>query len=175
MTDRTERDDAARAALWNDDVVGSRYDPATGAAQAALMDQYKLYVEMADRVSQRRGLTNTFFLTVNTAIFTAVGVFWKADPGDPQWWLVLPLIAVLGECAAWYYLLNSYRSLNSAKFHIVGMLEERLPAAPYAAEWVALRSATGDVKHRPLSPIEKWVPCLFAVAYVAGYLLLLSA
>ena len=37
------------------------------------MDQWKLYVEMADRVSGRRGLTNTFFLTLNTAIFTAIG------------------------------------------------------------------------------------------------------
>ena len=33
------------------------------------------YVEMADRIIQRRGLTNTFFLTLNTAIFTAVGLF----------------------------------------------------------------------------------------------------
>jgi hypothetical protein len=40
------------------------------------LEQYKIYVEMADRISARRGMTNTFFLTLNTAIFTAVGVFW---------------------------------------------------------------------------------------------------
>ncbi len=35
--------------------------------QAVLLEQYKLYVEMADRVSARRALANTFFLTLNTA------------------------------------------------------------------------------------------------------------
>ena len=32
-----------------------------------LLEQYKIYVEMADRISARRGLANTFFLTLNTA------------------------------------------------------------------------------------------------------------
>jgi hypothetical protein len=36
---------------------------------------------MADRISSRRGLTNTFFLTLNTAIFTVIGVFWNKRPG----------------------------------------------------------------------------------------------
>jgi hypothetical protein len=43
--------------------------------QAAIMDQYKLYVEMADRTSARRSLMNTFFLTLNTGIFTVIAVF----------------------------------------------------------------------------------------------------
>jgi hypothetical protein len=29
------------------------------------------------RISARRAFTNTFFLTLNTAIFTIIGVFWK--------------------------------------------------------------------------------------------------
>jgi hypothetical protein len=33
-----------------------------------VLEQYKLYVEMADRLSARRALANTFFLTVNTAV-----------------------------------------------------------------------------------------------------------
>jgi hypothetical protein len=31
-----------------------------------VLEKYKLYVEMADRVSARRGLTNSFFLALNT-------------------------------------------------------------------------------------------------------------
>ena len=45
--------------------------------RAATLEQYKLYVEMADRISARRGLTNTLFLTLNTAIFAAIGALWK--------------------------------------------------------------------------------------------------
>ncbi|MBM5818188.1 MAG: hypothetical protein FJ083_16945, partial [Cyanobacteria bacterium K_Offshore_surface_m2_239] len=35
-----------------------------------LFDQYKLAVEMADRVSARRMQANTFFLAVNTGLLT---------------------------------------------------------------------------------------------------------
>jgi len=48
--------------LWNEDAATTRSDV------NLVMDQYKLYVEMADRVSARRSLANTFFLTLNTAI-----------------------------------------------------------------------------------------------------------
>ena len=32
------------------------------------LEQYKLYVEMADRISSRRQNANSFFLSINTAI-----------------------------------------------------------------------------------------------------------
>jgi hypothetical protein len=47
-----------------------------------LLEQYKIYVEMADRISSRRALTNTFFLTINTAVFALVGTFVK--DGSPR-------------------------------------------------------------------------------------------
>jgi len=33
-----------------------------------LMEQYKLYVEMMDKASERRNQANSFFLTMNTAL-----------------------------------------------------------------------------------------------------------
>jgi hypothetical protein len=76
--------------LWNEDAKAKLHDDDPKAYQAALLEQYKLYVEMADRISQRRGLTNTFFLTLNTAIFTLVGAFWKDRPHAEVWWLIFP-------------------------------------------------------------------------------------
>src|SRR4051794_16616642 len=64
-----------RDRLWNNAVGPANYAGAAEKYQAAILDQYKIYVEMADRVSQRRGLTNTFFLTLNSAVFTVIGVF----------------------------------------------------------------------------------------------------
>ncbi|MGH6629978.1 MAG: RipA family octameric membrane protein, partial [Burkholderiales bacterium] len=46
----------------------------------AILEQYKTYVEMADRISGCRALANTFFLTLNTAIFTVIGVFLRQIP-----------------------------------------------------------------------------------------------
>ena len=65
--------------LWNDapDRVGPR-DATT--YESAVLEQYRLYVEMADRVSARRGLANSFFLTLNTGIFTLVAAFGGKTP-----------------------------------------------------------------------------------------------
>jgi hypothetical protein len=36
--------------------------------------------------------------------------FNKAPIGAPAWWLVIPLVAILGECLAWFdvYLVRNY-------------------------------------------------------------------
>ena len=120
-----------RERLWNESALATRYGGDVKAYQAALLDQYKIYVEMADRLSQRRALAHTFFLTINTTIFTLIAVVWKDRPKGTVWWLVFPLVVVLGQCFAWLYLVRSYRLLNSAKYEVIGALEERLPASPY--------------------------------------------
>jgi hypothetical protein len=113
---------------------------------------------------------------LNTAIFTVVGVFWKDRPSADAWWLVFPLLVVLGECFAWFYLVRSYDLLNSAKYKVVGELEERLPASPYwRAEWWALGEGKDWTKYWPLTHIERWIPILFASLYVAGFVALVAA
>jgi hypothetical protein len=37
------------------------------------VELYKLAVEMADRISARRGLANSFFLTANTGVVAVLG------------------------------------------------------------------------------------------------------
>ena len=39
-----------------------------------LLEQYKLYVEMADRVSERRQTANNYLLTVNSILVSLFGV-----------------------------------------------------------------------------------------------------
>lgn len=165
-----EDEDRIRDRLWNADVSAKSYEGPAEMYQAAVMDQWKLYVEMADRISNRRGLTNTFFLTLNTAIFTVIGVVGQTRPDVSSWLLALPLAIVLGECAAWWWLVRSYRQLNTAKFRVVGALEERLPASPYwRAEWTALGEGKDWRKYLPLTHLEQWIPVLFALVYVIGF------
>ena len=66
-------------------------------------------------------------------------------------------------------LVRSYRQLNTAKFKVIGALEERLPASAYwRAEWVALGEGEDWHKYLPLTPLEQWVPMLFALVYLSG-------
>lgn len=146
----------------------------TGEPPAALLEQYKLYVEMADRVSARRGLANTFFLTLNTAVFTVIGVFWNRPPSASTWLLTFPWAALVVQCLAWFWLLRSYRQLNSAKYAVIGVLEERLPSSPYwRGEWSALGEGRDPARYWPISHVEQWIPALFALVYTAGFVALL--
>jgi hypothetical protein len=152
--------------LWNSGVSPQAYTEPADKYQAAVLEQYKTYVEMADRISARRALANTFFLTLNTAVFTLVGVFLQVQFRAASWLLLFPLLALLGQCAAWYHLLRSYRQLNTAKYLVVGALEKRLPASPYfRAEWIALGEGKDRSKYRPLTHLEQWIPVLFGTLY----------
>ena len=166
--------DVVRPTLWTSTAAApAGRGPAD---QGAILEQYKIYVEMADRISARRGLTNTFFLTLNTAIFTLVGVLWQHPPNASRALIVVPWLVLLGQCLAWFWLLRSYRQLNTAKYAVVGALEERLPASPYwRAEWAALGRGEDPSRYWPLSHVEQLVPSFFAAAYTAGFVVLLVA
>jgi hypothetical protein len=147
---------------------------ATITYDAALLEQYKLYVEMADRISARRGLTNSFFLTINTGIVGLIAALHGFPTGPTAWWVTIPLVVILGQCYAWFYIVRSYRQLNGAKYRVVGALEEQLPASPFwRAEWWALGEGKNRALYWPLSHIEQWVPVLFAFTYLVGYLAIL--
>jgi hypothetical protein len=140
-----------------------------------LLEQYKVYVEMADRISARRASTNTFFLTLNTAVFALVGALSAKDlRGDPL--ILIPVLALLVQCGAWLFLLRSYRQLNAAKYAVIGAMEERLPASPYyRGEWRALGEGRDRRRYWPLSHLEQWTPIAFAVLYaIAGLALALG-
>jgi hypothetical protein len=159
--------------LWNNSVDAADYSAENERYQAAILEQYKIYVEMADRISARRALANTFFLTLNTAIFTAIGVFWNKQPAGDDWTLAVPLVVLLGECLMWFWIIRSYRQLNTGKYAVVGALERRLPATPYwGGEWIALGEGKDRTRYWPLSHLEQKIPVLFALAYLSGFLLL---
>ncbi|MEU6231242.1 hypothetical protein [Streptomyces sp. NPDC047042] len=173
---RTTPIDSVRGNLWNPSVGPGVYAGDGAAHQNAVLEQYKMYVEMADRVSARRSLTNTFFLTLNTAIFTVIGALWKERPTESPWLLLFPLVALVVQCGAWFFLVRSYRQLNSAKYTVIGVLEEQLPASPYwKAEWKALGEGKDTAKYWPLTHLEQWVPAVFAATYLAGFITAVTA
>lgn len=156
---------------------------ARGAVAAAELphnyfELYKLAVEMADRISARRGIANSFFLTANTVIVAILG------SQDVRWYLAAAGIVF---AAAWWALLKSYRDLNSAKFEIILAMEERLPVRVYGDEWDRLRrepvkfSVRRDAlrswlaQYRELGSIERIVPWVFALIYTAEIVRQLAA
>ncbi|GAA3160037.1 MULTISPECIES: RipA family octameric membrane protein [Streptomyces] len=155
--------------LWNADIGPSDYSGSEETYQGAVLEQYKLCVEMADRVSSRRNLTNTFFLTLNTAVVAAAAA--GGGVHGSVWIRLAGLAILLTQCLAWFVTMRSYRQLNAAKYAVIGALERRLPALAYSdAEWGALGEGRDWRRYLPLTYVEQWVPLIFAAAYVVGFL-----
>jgi hypothetical protein len=145
-----------------------------GATQQYL-ELYKLAVEMADRVSARRATANAFFLTVNTALLAFV----SSHSLNTLWLVALAGIALSGT---WWILLKSYRDLNTAKFGVILEMEENLEASVFGDEWKRLKDRRpkeeSPREERPkrwwegyaeLGKVERFVPLVFAVLYVAVF------
>lgn len=146
--------------------TGKHPEPdSSGTASAQHMELYKLAVEMADRVSARRGNTNAFFVTVNTALLSFVSTV-KLDPNWP--------VAVGGFVLSltWAILIKSYRDLNSAKFGVITHMEEQLPVKVYGDEWKHLKEDPKPWRNRytEFTTIELLVPMVFAVLYFVLFL-----
>ena len=165
--------DDTRSRLWNDTVDQWSYVGTAEKYQAAIMEQYKIYVEMTDRIGARRATMNTFFILVNSSIFTAVGALAQSRPPRGSAVLMVAVAILIAQCGAWYWILRSYRQLSSAKFRVIGALEERLPAGPwYRAEWAAIGAGRDKSRYWPITRLEQWVPALYALAYIAFLIIL---
>ncbi|WP_399887149.1 hypothetical protein ACGH7X_22025 [Streptomyces sp. BBFR51] len=158
-------------ALWNPAVGPSEYTEADNRYREAVLEQYKLCVEMADRISSRRNLTNTFFLSLNSAVVAVAAAVSAGSLSRLSVPLLLAgLVVLLAQCAAWCVMVRSYRQLNRAKYAVIGALEERLPAFAYSrAEWGALGEGRDWRRYLPLTYAEQWVPVVFAVSYLVGF------
>ncbi len=133
------------------------------------LDLYKLAVEMADRVSARRGLANSFFLTINTAVVGVLGT------QSSRWYFA---VAGITLSVAWWASLVSYRNLNAAKFNVIISMEQSLPRQIYEEEWKLLSSPRRPAvsgsrpslsrlsKYRELGWVERVVPWVFVLLYI---------
>lgn len=133
-----------------------------------VLEIYKLYVEMADKISERRQSANSFFLTLNSAIVALVGYVHLSQDTLPSiasfFWLVA--IAGIVLCFLWYRLIRSYKDINSGKFKVIHAIEKQLPLRPYDAEWTALGKGEDSKLYLPFTHIEIYVPWVFLLIHL---------
>ncbi len=138
------------------------------------LEQYKLYVEMADRVSQRREQSNRFYVTLLAALaalLVVVARFVLAEEGAEVAFLtgVVLICGIFGAALSviWWINIRSYRELNSAKFTIINRMEKQLPAAGYSDEWEILRPKEAPPKYFQITRIEQFVPVVVCSLFLA--------
>ena len=121
--------------------------------KAHLLEQYKLCVEMADKNSERRTASNTFYLTLTSALIAIIGVLSQVNPPVGNlyfWWVALVSLSGVVFCVLWHTSIRCYRTLSDAKFKIINEIEEKLPVAAFAKEWCYLNPAGKKTKYPQL-------------------------
>jgi len=132
-----------------------------------ILEQYKLYVEMADRISMRRQSAHNYMLALHSLVLSLAVVLYTSYAIET----IIICCTGMVLCVIWYRLVLSYRQLNTGKFKVVHQLEALLPVKPYDAEWVALGQGENKQLYRPFSSVELLVPRLFGVLYATGIVL----
>jgi len=157
-----KNDNLCRATIFSgdEDTYGHKY-------REHFFQQYKLFVESVNYTSDLKLKLNTFFLTVNTALVTAIGIgFSSQRPINASvWHLLLPLAGVLMSII-WWGITYSYKQRNIIKLHIIHCLEEQLPLALYTTEWALMDENHGSRPKKFLFSIDLFIPFVFFICYL---------
>ncbi len=134
--------------------------------QQHLFEQYKLYVEGAEKISDRRQNANNYFITINTALITLLGFSFQVSFLENLSWVRILLAGVgIVICVIFWHLLRSYKQLNTGKFNVIHEIEKYLPAALYDYEWKVLEEGKNKKVYYPFSHIELLIPWVFGLIY----------
>lgn len=131
-----------------------------------LFEQYKLYVESVEKTSDRRQHANNYFITINTALISLIGLSFQIKIFDDLAWIksILALVGII-ICVVFWFLIQSYKQLNTGKFAVIHEIEKQLPLALYKYEWEILGEGKDKKKYYPFSHIELLIPWVFGVIY----------
>ncbi len=130
-------------------------------AMAKIFEQYKLAVEMWDRVRARRQHNNAFYVTLNSALLTVTTSKEKIFSSD-----LYVAAAGFSLCVLWFFSIVFYKTLTDDKWHVISRIESILPCSPFSAENTFLRDSNIIKKPRHFTVIERFVAFLFAIMYI---------
>jgi len=131
-----------------------------------LLEQYKLYVEMADKISERRMQTNKFYISILSALLALLSILISKDSFNQT--LTFAIVSLLGITLSilWYINIKSYRQLNSGKFKVIHEMEQNLPFPCYDREWQILGEGKEENKYLQLTRVEKYIPLILSIPYI---------
>jgi glucan phosphoethanolaminetransferase (alkaline phosphatase superfamily) len=126
-----------------------------------------MYVGLMDKTSERRLECNRYFISLNSLLVSIIGIinFIGVFLNIQIVWLIFTIFFGVVLNVVWISLLNSYKNLNDARFHIIHLIEERLPISPFHQEWEYVENEQEE-KYSLLSQKEKNIPWMFIGLYI---------
>jgi hypothetical protein len=139
--------------------------------QDHLLEQYKLYVEMMDRTTSRRGQMNSFYTTLLSSLLALIALITNKDQihftNSKLQLIAIGAISFLGVllCLIWYNNVQSYKELNSGKFKVISEIESMLPFACYNKEWEVIKRDKRYKGYQPQTKVERFIPLVLSLPY----------
>ena len=121
-----------------------------------ILAQWQTCIEMADSISGRRDTMNNLFITLNSALITAISSFWDVRS------ISVSFIGIIVSIF-WFLFINNFKRLNEAKFKIVNDMELKLLEQPFTKEFQILK-VNG---YKEGTKLEKMLPTSFGIFYIA--------
>lgn len=115
------------------DLVGISKDDYGEDFKTHIIDIYKIYVEMVDRIYARRLSSHKFFLSLNTAIIALWGYRGIFSTVENSFSIIIA-IAGLVLSLTWFFYIRSNRILRGNAFRVIHGIENFLPIKPYYTE-----------------------------------------
>lgn len=135
--------------------------------QDILIEQYKMYVDSAQKISERRSALNSTFTALMSGLLAATPVILKEVNEDALRCAILMGIGVLGILinVVWYLAILSCRQLNKVKFIVIGEIEKSLPFKCYEREWELIKDEENKLHYIRITAIERLIPLAFFVPF----------
>jgi hypothetical protein len=133
-----------------------------------LLEQYKMYSETSESLVKRRQNVNNFYITANTALITIAATAFSLN-GDMVSKLIITIVLTLPGILinqSWKQILESYGIINSSKMEILKIMEEKLAASTYDAEWQVMSNKYNAKHYVSFTDSERKIPNIFIVVYL---------
>lgn len=132
-------------------------------------DEYKLFVDSTQHLSERRQAATQTYLSVNTAIFAILALLVKEAglKGATLVGVSLPLFLVgIAVCLIWRKIITQYKELIRWRYDQLMAMELEMPGSHgmYVKEYESLFGS--EKKKFGFSRLEVWLPRLFLWLYL---------
>ncbi|PIP86738.1 hypothetical protein COV42_00730 [Candidatus Campbellbacteria bacterium CG11_big_fil_rev_8_21_14_0_20_44_21] len=130
------------------------------------LKQYQIYVNSIGHTSDARQKFNSYFLTLNTLLLTALGFSFSQEVPFIQngGQVAIPFIGIM-ICFIWWAIVFSYKQRSIVKQKIINYVEENLPLSLYGVEWEILKTKHQGFKYH-FFRISLLIPWAFILLYV---------
>jgi len=139
-----------------------------------MFEQYKMYKDETEKLTETRQTVSNFYLLMNGALLTLIGVI--LDPGQKP--AIISVVLLLSSAVgviisnSWLNMVNYYKILNTSKQRLINAIEESLPLQLNATEYYEIMTdPLNKVRHESFG--EAMIPNMIHAGW--GGLFLISA